>query len=179
MYLGLLAWGPIPTDCPRKCLALAPREILSSRFSDVPVKCASCARSRNSSAMAPMLFSRAPTTAMAKGYGSFSGGATLERKKVTVRQKQKSQEPKLDQGGGSGGIGKILFNGGGGDDDGGDDDDYFKQPGGDGDEPVPRPLQVAALELCVMWPCCCCLLLLLLLLLCLMLHSALCHSASL
>ena len=60
----------------------------------------------------PLLASRAPTTAMAKGYGSFSGGAVLERKKVTVRQKSKSHEPKLDQGGGSGGIGKILFNGG-------------------------------------------------------------------
>ena len=91
----------------------------------------------------PLLARFHPVTAMAKGYGSH-GGAVLERKKVTVRQKMKTQEPKLDQGGGAGGIGKILFNGGGGDDDGGDDDDYFKSGGGDGDDHIARPLQVSA-----------------------------------
>ena len=83
-----------------------------------------------------------PLTAMAKGFGSHSGGAVLDKKKVTVRQTQKTSEPKLDQGGGSGGIGKIISFGGDGGDDGGDDDDYFK-PGGsdDGDGDIIRPLQ--------------------------------------
>ena len=82
-----------------------------------------------------------PLTAMAKGFGSHGGGAVLDKKKVTIRQTQKTSEPKLDQGGGSGGIGKILSFGGGGDDDGGDDDDYFK-PGGSGDDgDIIRPLQ--------------------------------------
>ena len=90
---------------------------------------------------------RLAPTAMAKGYGSH-GGAVLERKKVTVRQKLREQAPKLDVGGGSGGIGKILFNGGGGDDDGGDDDDYFSAGGSGDDSNVPRPLQVSSSSLC-------------------------------
>ena len=82
-----------------------------------------------------------PLTAMAKGFGSHSGGAVLDKKKVTVRQTQKTSEPKLDQGGGSGGIGKIISFGGDGGDDGGDDDDYFKPGGsGDGDGDIIRPL---------------------------------------
>lgn len=67
-----------------------------------------------------------------RGLGSSSGAAVLERQKLDLSQKTPTyQAPKLDNSGGSGGIGKILHNGGGGDDDGGDDDDYFS-PGGEG-----------------------------------------------
>ena len=71
-----------------------------------------------------------------KGLGSTGGAAVLERKGLDLSQKTPTvQAPKLDEGGGSGGIGKILHNGGGGDDDGVDDDDYFNpSEGGGGDD---------------------------------------------
>ncbi len=58
---------------------------------------------------------RAPTTAMAKGLGSFSGGgsATLQRSKLNQSQKQVSREIKTDDGQGGGIGGKGIFNGGG------------------------------------------------------------------
>ena len=61
------------------------------------------------------------------------GGVTLERSKLDRRQKVQTQEPKLSNDGGGGGIGNKIFNGGGGDGDDGDDDDYFNFDGGDGD----------------------------------------------
>ncbi|KAI8113237.1 hypothetical protein M9435_003241 [Picochlorum sp. BPE23] len=74
-----------------------------------------------------------PTTGMAKGLGS-SGGATLQRSKLSLKQSQQQSAPKLDDGMGGGGIGKGIFNGGGGDGgDDGDDDDYFGEDDGDGD----------------------------------------------
>ena len=81
----------------------------------------------------PLATLSVPTTAMAKrGLGSSGGAAVLERKKLDLTQKTPTTTaPKLDNSGGSGGIGKILHNGGGGDDDGGDDDDYFS-PGDEG-----------------------------------------------
>lgn len=81
---------------------------------------------------------RLPTHGMAKGLGSFSGGATLEKSKLDMSQKLTQSSPKLDDSGGGGGIGGKIFNGGGGGDDGGDDDDYFgdfdgeEGDGGDG-----------------------------------------------
>lgn len=70
---------------------------------------------------------------MAKGLGSFKGGATLERQKLDQRQTvRETSNPKLDNHGGGGNIGKGNVNGGGGDNDDGDDDDYF-QEGDDGD----------------------------------------------
>ncbi|KAL6777477.1 CGL34 [Auxenochlorella protothecoides x Auxenochlorella symbiontica] len=66
----------------------------------------------------------APTTGMARGLGSSSGGATLERSKLSLKQRVTQTAPKLDDGMGGGGLGKGVFNGGGGGDDGGDDDDY-------------------------------------------------------
>ena len=59
---------------------------------------------------------RLPTTAMAKGLGSF-GGATMERSKLDMSQKVQEVSPKLDDGSGGGGIGGKIFNGGGGDGD--------------------------------------------------------------
>lgn len=70
---------------------------------------------------------------MAKGLGSFSGGATLQRSKLDQSQKQQQFEAKVDNSGGGGIGGKGIFNGGGGDDDGGDDDDFFDEFG-DGDD---------------------------------------------
>lgn len=71
------------------------------------------------------------------GLGSFSGGATLQRSKLDLSQKQsQAREIKTDdgQGGGIGGKGNIN-GGGGGDEDNGDDDDYFEDgDDGDGDE---------------------------------------------
>jgi hypothetical protein len=55
---------------------------------------------------------RVPTTGMAKNLGSRGGGATLQRSKLDLRQKQQTWEPKLDSGSGGGGIGKGIFNGG-------------------------------------------------------------------
>ena len=77
--------------------------------------------------------STTPSRAMARGPGG-SGGATLQRSKLNLTQKVRQVEPKLDQSGGDGGIGKGIFNGGGGGDDGGDDDDdYFADGEGDGE----------------------------------------------
>jgi hypothetical protein len=74
-----------------------------------------------------------PTTGMAKGLGS-SGGATLQRSKISFKQSMQQSAPKLDDGMGGGGLGKGIFNGGGGDGgDDGDDDDYFGEDDGDGD----------------------------------------------
>eukprot|EP00873_Tetraselmis_striata_P017965 jgi/Tetstr1/438229/TSEL_002881.t1 len=75
---------------------------------------------------------RLPTSGMAKGLGSFSGGATLERSKLDMSQKVTQSAPKLDDAGGGGNNGGKIFNGGGGDGDDGDDDDYFDD-GEDGD----------------------------------------------
>lgn len=55
---------------------------------------------------------KAPVTGMAKGLGSRGGGATLQRSKLNLTQKQQTWEPKLDSGNGGGGIGKGIFNGG-------------------------------------------------------------------
>ena len=55
---------------------------------------------------------RVPTTGAGKGLGSRGGGATLQRSKLDMRQKQQTWEPKLDSGSGGGGIGKNIFNGG-------------------------------------------------------------------
>jgi hypothetical protein len=74
-----------------------------------------------------------PTTGMAKGLGS-SGGATLQRSKISFKQSVQQSGPKLDDGMGGGGLGKGIFNGGGGDGgDDDDDDDYFGEDDGDGD----------------------------------------------
>lgn len=85
-------------------------------------------RSANSESLQSL---RVPATGMAKGLGSFSGGATLEKSKLDRRQKQTSWTPSVDNSGGGGGIGKGIFNGGGGGDDGGDDDDYYEFDDGD------------------------------------------------
>ena len=53
-----------------------------------------------------------PTTAMAKGLGSFSGGATLQRSKLDMSQKQQQWDAKTDDGQGGGIGGKGIFNGG-------------------------------------------------------------------
>lgn len=55
---------------------------------------------------------RVPTTAMAKGLGSFSGGATLQRSKLDMSQKQQQWDAKTDDGQGGGIGGKGIFNGG-------------------------------------------------------------------
>ena len=76
-----------------------------------------------------------PITGMAKGGSSLSSfqGATLEKTKPKLDQPKRSvQEPKVDNSGGGGNIGKNISNGGGGDGDDGDDDDYFDEFG-DGD----------------------------------------------
>ena len=76
-----------------------------------------------------------PITGMAKGGSNLSSfqGATLEKTKPKLDQPKKSvQEPKVDNSGGGGNIGKNISNGGGGDGDDGDDDDYFDEFG-DGD----------------------------------------------
>lgn len=56
---------------------------------------------------------------MARGLGS-SGGATLQRSKLDLKQEVKTAEPRVDNSGGGGNNGKNIFNGGGGGDDGGD-----------------------------------------------------------
>ena len=58
-------------------------------------------------------------TCMARGLGS-SGGATLQRSKLDLKQETKTLEPRVDNSGGGGNNGKNIFNGGGGGDDGGD-----------------------------------------------------------
>lgn len=73
-----------------------------------------------------------PTTGMAKGLGS-TGGATMQRSKLSLKQESKSFQAKTDDGSGGGIGGKGIFNGGGGDNDDGDGDDYFDEFG-DGDE---------------------------------------------
>ena len=69
---------------------------------------------------------------MAKGLGS-TGGATMQRSKLSLKQESKSFDAKTDDGSGGGVGGKGIFNGGGGDNDDGDGDDYFDEFG-DGDE---------------------------------------------
>ena len=68
-----------------------------------------------------------PLTGMAKGGRGVGGGgsATLQRSKLNLTQKVRQVEPKLDNSGGDGGMGKGIFNGGGGDGGDGDDDDWF------------------------------------------------------
>lgn len=74
-----------------------------------------------------------PTTGMAKGLGS-TGGATMQRSKLSLKQESKQFDAKTDDGQGGGIGGKGIFNGGGGDNDDGDGDDYFDEFGdGDGD----------------------------------------------
>jgi len=80
-----------------------------------------------------------PLTGMAKGGRGVGGGgsATLQRSKLNLTQKVRQVEPKLDNSGGDGGMGKGIFNGGGGDGGDGDDDDWFdnfEDGDGDGDE---------------------------------------------
>lgn len=65
---------------------------------------------------------------------SGGGAATLQRSKLSVRQKQAQTAPKLDDGYGGGNIGKGVSFGGGGGDDGGDDDDDYTAGGGGDDE---------------------------------------------
>ena len=77
-----------------------------------------------------------PLTGMAKGGRGVGGGgsATLQRSKLNLTQKVRQVEPKLDNSGGDGGMGKGIFNGGGGDGGDGDDDDWFDNfEDGDGD----------------------------------------------
>ena len=84
---------------------------------------------------------------MAKGLGSF-GGATLERSKMQTHQKVQTNEPKVDNSGGGGNIGKNIFNGGGGDGDDGDDDDYSEGFGdGDGDDSVDKFIRTVIQQL--------------------------------
>jgi hypothetical protein len=71
---------------------------------------------------------------MARGPGGGSGGATLQRSKLSLTQKVRQTEPKLDQGSGGGNMGKGIFNGGGGDGGDDDDDDYLGDGEGDGDD---------------------------------------------
>lgn len=72
-------------------------------------------------------------TSMKGGLGSRGGGATLEKSKLDLSKEVQTAQPRLDNDGGGGNIGKGIFNGGGGDGDGGDDDDYFNEFG-DGDD---------------------------------------------
>eukprot|EP00803_Ostreobium_quekettii_P010921 evm.model.scf_399.9 EVM.evm.TU.scf_399.9 scf_399:79501-82137(+) len=81
----------------------------------------------------PLQALRVPQTAMGKGLGS-GGSATLQRSKLDLRKEVKTVEPKVDNAGGGGGIGKSVFNGGGGDGDDGDDDDDYFDDGEDGDD---------------------------------------------
>jgi hypothetical protein len=54
-----------------------------------------------------------PSTGMAAFDGQLKGtGATLQRGKLDLAREVKSWEPKLDEGGGSGGTGNKIFNGG-------------------------------------------------------------------
>lgn len=70
---------------------------------------------------------------MKGGLSSRGSGATLEKSKLDLSRETKAVQPRLDEGGGGGGIGKGIFNGGGGDGDDGDDDDYNNEFG-DGDD---------------------------------------------
>lgn len=87
-----------------------------------------------------------PTTGMAKGLGS-TGGATMQRSKLSLKQESKQFDAKTDDGSGGGVGGKGIFNGGGGDNDDGDGDDYFDEFGdgdeGDGDSSFFRTVVVA------------------------------------
>jgi len=68
------------------------------------------------------------------GGGGGGGSATLQRSKLNLTQRVRQVEPKLDNSGGDGGMGKGIFNGGGGDGGDGDDDDWFDNfEDGDGD----------------------------------------------
>ncbi|KAK9816670.1 hypothetical protein WJX72_003527 [[Myrmecia] bisecta] len=75
-----------------------------------------------------------PVTGMAKGLGSFSGGATLQRSKLSQKQEVKEVIRQTDNSGGGGNNGKNIFNGGGGDGGDGDDDDYTDDFGDDDGE---------------------------------------------
>eukprot|EP00210_Caulerpa_lentillifera_P004702 g4486.t1 len=71
-----------------------------------------------------------PIRALSKNLGS-GGAATLQRSKLSLKQKVRQVDPKTDDSGGGGNIGKIIHNGGGGGGDDDDDDDYSFD---DGDE---------------------------------------------
>jgi len=60
-------------------------------------------------------------------------GATMQKSKLSLSQKQTTSAPKIDDAGGGGGLGKGIFNGGGGDDDDDDDDDYEPEDDGEGE----------------------------------------------
>lgn len=77
-------------------------------------------------------FLTVPTTAMGKGLGS-TGGATLERSKLDLKRQIQTVQPRTDDAGGGGDIGKSVFNGGGGGGDDDDDDDDYYDDGEDGD----------------------------------------------
>eukprot|EP00210_Caulerpa_lentillifera_P002488 g2385.t1 len=75
-----------------------------------------------------------PTRSISMKLGSGGGTATLQRSKLSLKQKVRQVDPKTDNSGGGGNIGKIIHNGGGGGGDDDDDDDYFFDDGGeDGD----------------------------------------------
>ena len=67
------------------------------------------------------------------GPGGGSGGALMEKSKLSLKQTMKSRQPSLEAGGGGGGIGNKVINGGGGGGDDDDDDEYFQED--DGEDP--------------------------------------------
>jgi hypothetical protein len=67
------------------------------------------------------------------GPGGSSGGALMEKSKLSLKQNLTSRQPSLEVGGGGGGIGNKVINGGGGGGDDDDDDEYFQED--DGEDP--------------------------------------------
>lgn len=72
-----------------------------------------------------------PTTCMAQLSGS--GGATMQKSKLNLREEVRISQPKTDDAGGGGDIGNRIFNGGGGGGDDSDDDEYQDDFGDDED----------------------------------------------